>query len=65
MLCDLSDIKIIRSQMRYNRNLETRKKVILFLMVFRYRNISLACLKLGYQRSYFYFPRQGRDLRLV
>jgi hypothetical protein len=55
MLCDLSDIKIIRSQMRYNRNLETRKKVILFLMVFRYRNISLACLKLGYQRSYFYF----------
>lgn len=26
MLCDLSDIKIIRSQMRYNRNLETRKK---------------------------------------
>lgn len=41
--------------MRYNRNLETRKKVILFLMAFRYQNISLACLKLGYQRSYFYF----------
>ena len=55
MLCNLSAIKIIRSQMRYNRNLETRKKVILFLMAFRYQNISLACLKLGYQRSYFYF----------
>jgi transposase InsO family protein len=55
MLCNLSTIKIIRNQMRYNRNLETRKKVILFLMAFRYQNISLACLKLGYQRSYFYF----------
>lgn len=41
--------------MRYNRNLETRKKVMLFLMAFRHRDISLACLKLGYQRSYFYF----------
>jgi hypothetical protein len=29
MLCDLSDIKIIRSQMRYNRNLETRKKGVM------------------------------------
>ena len=55
MLCDLSEVKIIRNQMRYNRNLETRKKVMLFLMVIRYQNISLACLKLGYQRSYFYF----------
>ena len=55
MQCDLSDIKIIRSQMRYNRNIEVRKKVILFLLAFRYRNISLACQKLGYQRSFFYF----------
>jgi len=55
MQCDLSTIKIIRSRMRYNRNLEIRKKVILFLLAFRYQNISLACRKLGYQRSYFYF----------
>jgi hypothetical protein len=39
--------------MRYNRNVEIRKKV--FLWAFRYRNISLACEKLGYKRSYFYF----------
>jgi len=50
-----SVVKIIKSQMRYNRNLEIRKKVILFLLAFKYRNISLACKKLGYQRSYFYF----------
>jgi transposase InsO family protein len=55
MLCNLSEVKIIRSQMRYNRNPEIRKKVILFLLAFRYRNISLACQKLGYQRSYLYF----------
>jgi hypothetical protein len=41
--------------MRYNRNLEIRKKVFLFLLAFRYQNISLACQKLGYQRSFFYF----------
>lgn len=55
MLCTLSDIKVIRKQMRYNRNLDIRKKVMLVLLVFRYQNISLACQKLGYQRSYFYF----------
>ena len=55
MQCDLSGIKIIRRQMRYNRNLEIYKKVILFLLAFKYHNISLACQKLGYQRSYFYF----------
>jgi len=55
MLCSLSEIKIIRNQMRYNRNLEIRKKVILSLLAFRCRNISLACQRLGYQRSYFYF----------
>jgi hypothetical protein len=55
MLCDLSEVKIIRNQMRYNRNLEIRKKVILFLLAFRYQNISLVCQKLGYQRSFFYF----------
>jgi hypothetical protein len=41
--------------MRYNRNIEVRKKVFLFLLAFRYQNISLACKKLGYQRSFFYF----------
>ena len=58
-----SVIKIIRSQLkipskagiRYNRNVEIRKKVSLFLWAFKYRNISLACEKLGYKRSYFYF----------
>jgi hypothetical protein len=58
-----SVIKIIKSQlkipakagMRYNRNLEIRKKVMLFMLAFKLRNISLACKKLGYQRSYFYF----------
>ena len=66
MLCNLSEVKItrslcleVRNQMRYNRNLETRKKVILFLMAFRYRNISLACLKLGYQRSYLKTQNSG------
>jgi hypothetical protein len=55
MLCDPSVIKIIKSQMRYNRNVEICKKV--FLWTFRYRNISLACEKLGYKRSYFWFNR--------
>ena len=55
MLVDPSVIKIIRSQMRYNRNIEIAKKVYLILCVFKYRNISLACQKLGYRRSYFYF----------
>ena len=55
MLCSLSEVKIIKDQMRYNRNLEIRRKVTLFLLAFRCRNISLACQRLGYQRSYFYF----------
>ncbi|MCK4385447.1 MAG: hypothetical protein KAW52_04205 [candidate division Zixibacteria bacterium] len=50
-----SVIKIIKSQMRYNQNVEICKKVNLFLFAFKYRNISLACEKLGYRRSYFYF----------
>lgn len=41
--------------MRYNRNVEVAKKVFLFCLAFKCRNISLACLKLGYRRSYFYF----------
>ena len=56
-------VKIIKGQMRYNRDLEVRRpvrllfgeKVILFLLAFKYKNISLACQKLGYERSYFYF----------
>jgi hypothetical protein len=41
--------------MRYNRNVEIAKKVFMFCLAFKCRNISLACLKLGYRRSYFYF----------
>lgn len=41
--------------MRYNRNVEVAKKVFMFCLAFKCRNISLACLKLGYRRSYFYF----------
>lgn len=55
MLFSLSEVKIIKWQMRYNRNLEVRRKVILFLLAFKLRNISLACQRLGYERSYFYF----------
>ena len=55
MLYDPSAIKIIKRQMRYNRNLEIRKKVMLFMLAFKLRNISVACKRLGYQRSYFYF----------
>jgi transposase InsO family protein len=55
MLFDPSVIKIIRRQMRYNRNVEVAKKVFMFCLAFKCRNISLACLKLGYRRSYFYF----------
>ena len=55
MLFDPSVIKVIKSQMRYNRNVEIARKVYLILYAFRYRNISLACQKLGYRRSYFYF----------
>jgi transposase InsO family protein len=51
----MSDIKLIKKQMIYNRNLEIRKKVILIFLAFKCGNISLACQKLGYQRSYFYF----------
>jgi len=45
----------MKRQMRYNRNLEIRKKVILFILAFKLKNISIACERLGYQRSYFYF----------
>jgi hypothetical protein len=55
MLFDSSVTKVIKSQMRYNRNVEIAKKVFLFYLAFRYRNISLACQKLGYKRTYFYF----------
>jgi transposase InsO family protein len=49
------DLKIIKSQMRYNRDLEVKKKVILFLSAYRLNNISLACQRLGYHRSFYYF----------
>jgi len=43
--------------MRYDRNVEIAKKVILFYLALRYRNISLACQKLGHKRLYFWFDR--------
>jgi transposase InsO family protein len=55
MYISQSTVKIIKIQMRYNRNLEVRRKVILFILAFKLKNISLACQKLGYRRSYFYF----------
>jgi hypothetical protein len=48
MLYDLSTIKIIRRHMRYNRILEIRKKVFLFLFAFKHQNISLAYHKMDY-----------------
>lgn len=54
-MLDSLAVKILKKQMRYNRNLEVRRKVILFLLAFKLKNISLACQKLGYERSYFYF----------
>ena len=41
--------------MRYNRDLEIRRKITLFLCAYRLRNISLACQRLGYHRSFYYF----------
>ncbi len=39
--------------MGYDRNVEITKKVFLFLPAFKHQNMSLACEKLGYRRSYF------------
>ena len=67
MLCDPSAIKIIKSRlkipskagMRYDRNVEIAKKMYLFLCALRYKNISLACQKLGYKRSYLLTQNSG------
>jgi len=55
MLLNPSQIKVVKSQMRYNRNSEIAKKLYLFFLAVKYQNITLACHKLGYRRSYFYF----------
>jgi transposase InsO family protein len=55
MLFDPSQIKVMKSQMRYNRNSGIAKKLYLFFLAVKYQNITLACHKLGYRRSYFYF----------
>jgi transposase InsO family protein len=45
---------IVTKQMRYNRNIEVRKKVNLFFEADRLKNVSLACKKLGFTRSFYY-----------
>ena len=44
----------VREQMRYNRNIEIRKKVTLFLKYDELKNVSLACEILGHSRSFYY-----------
>lgn len=53
---------IVKKQMRYNRDLEIRKKVFLFLEASRQGSVTLACKKLGYQRTFYYY--WWRRLRL-
>jgi transposase len=45
---------IVKKQMRYNRNIEIRKKVTLFFKADELKNVSLACDILGYSRSFYY-----------
>jgi transposase InsO family protein len=46
---------IVKKQMIYNRDINTRKKVLLFLEADRLGNVLLACTRLGYKRSYYYY----------
>lgn len=46
---------IVRKQMRYNRNMDVRRKVVLFFEADKLGNVVLACKKLGYKRSYYYY----------
>ena len=46
---------IVKKQMRYNRDLEIRKKVNLFFEASRFRSVTLACKKLGYKRTFYYY----------
>ena len=41
--------------MRYNRNHDVCKKVNLFFEADKLKNIELACKRLGYKRSYYYY----------
>jgi len=41
--------------MRYNRNMDVRRKVVLFFEADKLGNVVLACKKLGYRRSYYYY----------
>jgi len=46
---------IVKKQMRYNRNMDVRRKVVLFFEADKLGNVVLACDKLGYKRSYYYY----------
>jgi len=46
---------IVKKQMRYNRDLEIRKKINLFFEAEKLKNVSLACKKLGYKRTFYYY----------
>ena len=46
---------IVKKQMRYNRDINIRKKVMLFWEADKLNNVLLACTKLGYKRSYYYY----------
>lgn len=46
---------IVKKQMRYNRNMDVRRKVVLFFEADKLQDITLACKKLGYKRSYYYY----------
>ena len=46
---------IVKKQMRYNRNHDVCKKVNLFFEADKLKNIELACKRLGYKRSYYYY----------
>ena len=43
---------IVKKLMRYNRNMDVRRKVVLFFEADKLNDITLACKKLGYKRSY-------------
>lgn len=46
---------IVKKQMKYNRNMDIRRKVILFFEADKLGNVTLACDKLGYRRAYYYY----------
>ncbi|MDY6856583.1 MAG: hypothetical protein SWO11_18135 [Thermodesulfobacteriota bacterium] len=57
----------VKEQMRYNPNIEIRKKVTLFFKDEERKNVSLACEILGFSRSFYYncwnrLKRSNRDI---